>query len=357
MRNLVLLDLFRADDCAERDALAKAVAEFAALLAGTSIAALSAAAANAEEGRLRIAEQFGVAYLLLNVAKEQQLIEKHGKEAGIDIDVEFLQQSGGTAVNDALLSGSIDVAGADVGPMFTIWDRTKGGQNVKAVASLGNFPNYLVSNRPEVKTIADLTDQHRIALPAVGVSVQTRILQMAVAKEWGDAEFAKLDKISVALPQPAAAAIISDGTEITAHFGNPPCQEQQLAANPDAHVILNSYDVLGGPSSSTLLYATEDFHKDSPKTYGALLGVLQEAAEFVTAHPEEAADIHLKVSGAKTDRDLPIDVINSDEVTFTIQPQNTPGLGQFLHRMSAIRTEPAAVSDYFFEDARIGAES
>lgn len=330
----------------------------AALFMAASIAALSGTAAGAEEGRLRIAEQFGVVYLLLNVAKDQQLIEKHGKEAGIDIDVEFLQLSGGAAVNDALLSGSIDVAGAGVGPMFTIWDRTKGGQNVKAVASLGNFPNYLVSNRPEVKTIADLTDQDRIALPAVGVSVQARILQMASAKEWGDDAFDRLDEITVALPHPeAAAAIISGGTEITGHFANPPFQEQELAQNPDAHVILDSYDVLGGPASSTLLYATEEFYQDSPKTYQALLGALEDAAAFVTAHPEEAADIYLKVTGARTDRALLLDVITSDAVTFTIQPQNTLGLGQFLHRVGAIRTEPRSVADYFFADPRIGAGS
>lgn len=331
---------------------------FAALVASTGIVAISSLAAHAEEGRLRIAEQFGVVYLLLNVAKEQQLIEKHGQEAGIDIDVEFLQLSGGAAVNDALLSGSIDVAGAGVGPMFTIWDRTKGGQNVRAVASLGNFPNYLVSNRPEVQTIADLTDQDRIALPAVGVSVQARILQMAAAKEWGDGEFARLDEISVALPHPeAAAAIISGGTEITVHFANPPFQEQELADNPDAHVILNSYDVLGGPSTSTLLYATEGFYEDSPKTYQALLAALEEAAEFVTANPEEAADIYLKVSGARTDRDLLLDVITSDEVSFKIQPENTLGLGQFLHKVGAIRTEPAQLSDYFFDDPRIATGS
>ncbi|WP_295041978.1 ABC transporter substrate-binding protein [uncultured Paracoccus sp.] len=331
---------------------------FVTLLTGASIAALTSAAAHAEEGKLRIAEQFGVVYLLLNVAKDQQLIEKHGKDAGIDIDVEFLQLSGGSAVNDALLSGSIDVAGAGVGPMFTIWDRTRGGQNVKAIASLGNFPNYLVSNRPGVRTIADLTDQDRIALPAVGVSVQARILQMASARLWGDDQFDRLDEITVALPHPeAAAAIISGGTEITGHLANPPFQEQELAQNPDAHVILNSYDVLGGPASSTLLYATEEFYQESPKTYQALLGALEDAAEFVTANPEQAADIYLKVTGAKTDRALLLDVITSDEVAFKIQPENTLGLGQFLHRVGAIRTEPTAVSDYVFGDPRIGTGS
>src|SRR5450830_927474 len=107
------------------------------------------------EGRIRIAEQFGVVYLLLNVAQDQKLVEKQGKKDGLDIQVEWTKLSGGAAVNDALLSGAIDIAGAGVGPLLTIWDRTHGRQNVKGVASLGNYPYYLISNNPTVKTIAD----------------------------------------------------------------------------------------------------------------------------------------------------------------------------------------------------------
>ncbi|HEY0200382.1 MAG TPA: ABC transporter substrate-binding protein, partial [Burkholderiaceae bacterium] len=96
-----------------------------AALAATGLLATGlglSAAAQAAEGQLRIAEQFGIVYLLLNVAQEQKLIEKHGKAAGVDIKVEFLQLSGGAAVNDALLSGNIEIAGAGVGPLFTLWD-------------------------------------------------------------------------------------------------------------------------------------------------------------------------------------------------------------------------------------------
>ncbi|WOI45696.1 ABC transporter substrate-binding protein [Acidovorax sp. BLS4] len=310
------------------------------------------AASHAAEGQLRIAQQFGVVYLLLNVAQDQKLIEKHGKAAGIDIQVDYLQLSGGSAVNDALLSGNIDIAGAGVGPLFTLWDRTKGRQNVKGVASLGNFPYYLVSNNPKVKTLADFTEQDRIALPAVGVSVQSRVLQMASAKLWGDKEFNRLDKIQVALPHPdAAAAIIKGGTEITGHFGNPPFQEQELAGNPAARIVLNSYDVLGGPSSATVLYATEKFRRDSPKTYKAFLDGLDEAAKFITAHPEKAADIYLRVTGAKTDRDLLLKIIKNPEVQFKVKPENTLGMGQFLHRVGAIKNAPTTLQDYFFEDA------
>lgn len=279
------------------------------------------------EGRLRIAEQFGIVYLLLNVAQDQKLVEKHGKAAGVDIQVEYVKLSGGSAINDALLSGGIDIAAAGVGPLLTIWDRTHGKQNVRGVASLGNFPYYLVTSNPEVKTIADFGDKDRIALPAVGVSVQSRVLQYASARLWGDAQYNRLDKLQVALPHPeATAAIIKGGTEITAHFGNPPFQDQALAANPKARVVLNSYDVLGGPSSATVLYATEKFRAENPKTYKAFVDALKEAAQWTTANPEQAADTYLRVTGAKVDRELLLKVIRNPEVQFKVTPQNTFGL-------------------------------
>ncbi|WP_443114710.1 ABC transporter substrate-binding protein [Herbaspirillum seropedicae] len=306
------------------------------------------------EGQLRIAEQFGIVYLLLNVAQDQQLIEKHGKAAGVDIKVEWLKLSGGSAINDALLSGSVDIAGAGVGPLLTIWDRTYGRQNVRGVASLGNFPYYLVSNNPKVKTIADFSDKDRIALPAVGVSVQSRVLQLASAKLWGDAQYNRLDKISIAVPHPdATAAIISGGTEITGHFGNPPFQEQELAGNPHAHIVLKSYDVLGGPSSATVLYATEKFRKDNPKTYRAFLDALEEAASLIRANPDKAADIYLKVNKGNTDRKLLLQIIKNPDVQFKIAPQNTYGLAEFMHRVGAIKNKPASVKDYFFDDPHV----
>ncbi len=325
---------------------------------GTVLTAATVGPAKATEGQLRIAKQFGIVYLLLNVAEDQKLIEKHGAKAGLDITVTYAQLSGGSAVNDALLSGSIDVAAAGVGPLFTLWDRTRGRQGVKGVASLGNFPYYLVSNRPEVKTIGDFTDKDRIALPAAGVSVQARILQWASAKLWGDKDFARLDTISVAVPHPeASAAIIKGGTEITGHFGNPPFQEQELAGNPNAHVVLNSYAVQGGPASSTVLYATEKFYRDSPKTYTAFVDALAEAAQFITDNPEIAADIYIRTTNSRIDRDLLLKVIRNPEVTFKVEPQNTLGLGQFMHRVGAIRNEPKTPDDYFFANPRIATGS
>ncbi|SMP74590.1 ABC transporter substrate-binding protein [Noviherbaspirillum suwonense] len=319
-----------------------------ALVAGACMAMAVPAHA---EGKIRVAEQFGVVYLLLNVAQEQKLVEKQGRKDGLDIQVEWTKLSGGAAVNDALLSGAIDIAGAGVGPLLTIWDRTRGRQNVKGVASLGNYPYYLVSNNPNVKTIADFSEKDRIALPAVTVSVQARILQMAAARQFGEKAFNRFDKLTQAVPHPdAAAAVIAGGTEINAHFGNPPYQDQELAQNKQAHIVLNSYEVQGGPSSATVLYATEKFRNDNPKTYRAFTAALAEAAQFIKANPEAAADIYLKINKSNLDRALLLSIIKSPQVEFKVAPQNTLGLAQFLHRVGAIRNKPESWKDYFFDD-------
>lgn len=317
------------------------------LLAGGVMAPATAQA----EGEIRIAEQFGIVYLLLNVVRDQNLIEKHGKADGLDIKVDWTQLSGGSAVNDALLSGSIDIAGAGVGPLLTIWDRTKDRQNVKAVASLGNFPYYLVSNNPNVKTIADFTEKDRIAVPAVGVSVQSRYLQYAAAQLWGDKEFNRLDKYTVSLPHPdATASLIAGGTELNGHFSNPPFQEQALLKNPNVHVVLDTYKLLG-PNSPTVLFATEKFRAENPKTYKAFIEALSEAEAFVKKDIGAAADTYIRVTKAKIDRAELLKIIDKPEFQFTITPKNTYPLAEFLNRVGAIKNKPASWQDYFFQDS------
>jgi NitT/TauT family transport system substrate-binding protein len=332
--------------------------QFFQFAAALGLATVVAAAPAQAEGRLRVAQQFGITYLLLNIAQDQKLIEKHGKQLGVPIAVDWVQLSGGNAVNDELLSGSIDVAGAGVGPLLTIWDRTAGRQNVKGVASLGNFPYYLVSTNPDVKTIADFSDKDRIALPAVTVSVQARFLQMAAAKRWGTPDYARLDRFTQTLPHPdATAAVIAGRTEINGHFATPPFQEQELAGNSKAHIVLNSYDVLGGPSSGTVLYATEKYVKENPKTTRAFIDALVEAADIATKNPELAADAYLRVTKAKIDRAFLVKVLKNPQFQYKVAPTNTYGLAQFLFQAGAIKKQPASWRDYFFDDPALASGS
>lgn len=322
-----------------------------AALALTLAASIASPSVKAE-GQLRIAEQFGIIYLLLNVAQDQKLVEKHGRALGVDVKVELVQLSGGASINEALLSGSIDIGGAGIGPMLTLWDRTEGRQNVRAVASLGNLPYALVTSNPDVKTIADLTDRDRIALPAVGVSMQSRLLQLASARLWGDAQYNRLDKLQVALPHPeATAAILKGNSEISTHFSSPPFQEQELGGNPRAHVLLTSYDILGGPASASALYATEKYRHDNPKTYRAFVEGLAEAASLIHANPELAADIFIRTNRSNIDRALLIKLLRSPDVDYKLALQNTFRLADFMYRVGAVKHKPASAKDYVFDDA------
>lgn len=302
------------------------------------------------EGRLRIVAQYGTIYLPLHVLRDQKLIEKHGREAGIDIDVEWATLSGGAAVNDALLSGTIDVGAAGVGPVLVLWDRTKGSADVKALAALGEQPNYLVTNNPNIKTLKDFGKNDRIAVPAVIVSQQSRLLQIAAEREFGEGKYDVLDGLTVPLAHPdATAALLSGSSAITAHFSNPPFQERELQS-AKVHKVLSSYDIMGGGITPTLLYATSKFRAENPKTFKALFDALKEASEWIGTHKAEAAETYIRVEQSKLDPAFVRSVIDNKDVNFTIAPQGTYKYAQFLARIGAIRNKPESWKDYTFEE-------
>src|SRR3954462_11443744 len=137
-----------------------------ALACASALVAATGLPARAQEAsEVRVAQQFGISYLPLVVIQEQKLIQRFAREAGLpEPKVTWNQFSGGATMNDALISGSLDLASAGVAPMLTLWAKTRNSLEVKAVSALASLPSYLNSNNPSVKSITDLTDRDRIAL-------------------------------------------------------------------------------------------------------------------------------------------------------------------------------------------------
>ena len=323
---------------------------FASLIAATVIAAAASFSAHAE-GQIRIAQQFGIGYLILDVVQDQKLIEKYGKQQGVDIKVEWNSISGATAMNEALLAGALDVVSAGVPPMLTLWDRTRGRQNVKAIASLGSMPNYLLSNNPKVRTLQDLSDKDRIAVPAAGVGYQSRTLQIETARVFGKADYKRFDNISVSLSHPdATVALISGGSEINTHFSSPPFQYQALESK-NVHKIISSYDILGGPATFNVLYTTQKFHDDNPKTYKAFYNALVEAAQFIRANKAKAADTFIRVQKSKLAPEFVRKIVEDPEIDFTVSPQRSYVYADKLHDIGVLKNRAASWKDYFFEEA------
>src|SRR5512143_3153336 len=212
-------------------------------IVAAAVLSLLASAAAAEMSEIKVAQQYGISYLPLMIMEEQKLIEKHAKAAGVDVIVGWAKLAGGNVMNDALLSNSLQFASGGVGPLVTLWARTRGNLDVKAVAAINSMPLYLNTRNPNVKTIKDFTEKDRIALPAVKVSIQAVTLQMAAEKAYGEGQQNKLDPLTVSMSHPdGQTALLSGQSEITAHFSSPPFQYQQLE-KPGIRTVLNSYDV------------------------------------------------------------------------------------------------------------------
>lgn len=321
-----------------------------AAMAGMVVAAVALAGHAAAEGQIRIAEQFGLGYLPLQVLRHHQLIEKHGKALGLDIAVQWVQLGGGSAMNDALLSDSIDLGSGGVGPLLTIWDRTRGSANVRAIAALNSMPLFLNTNNPNVRTLKDFTDKDKIALPAVKVSIQSRILQIAAEQAFGAGRYDALDRLTVSLPHPDAnAALLSGAAEITGHLSGPPFQYQQLK-DAKIHKVFSSYDLLGGPHTFNLIWSKESFRSKNPKTYQAFLDALKEATAFINADHGGAAGVYLAQNRGDLDKDFVLSILNDPDIQFTVAPSRVGAFADFMHKVGAIKNKPATWKDLFFED-------
>ena len=174
--------------------------------------------------------------------------------------------------------------------LLTIWARTQGSANaVKGIAAFSSQPILLNTSNPKINRLADYTDQDKIALPAVKVSVQAMMLQMAAAKEWGEANYAKLDPITVGMSPPdSTIALLSGTSDITSVFSVPPFQYQQLE-KPGIHTVLNSYEVFGGPHTFTVAWTTSQFRDKNPALYKALIAAFTEATEMLKADVRPAS--------------------------------------------------------------------
>ena len=78
--------------------------------------------ARAEAPVVRLSHGYGLLYLPLMVIRDQGLIEKHAKAAGLgDVKTNWVLLDGGNVINDAMLAGNLDIAGTGAPGFITLW--------------------------------------------------------------------------------------------------------------------------------------------------------------------------------------------------------------------------------------------
>jgi NitT/TauT family transport system substrate-binding protein len=311
--------------------------------------------ARTEASQLRVAKQFGVAYMQFMVMEDQKMIEKHAKAAGLgDVRVDWATFRSSDVMNDALISGSVEFVCLGIPGIITIWSKTKGNIDVKAATGLNVSPLMLMVRDPTIKSIKDFKDSHRIAMPAIKVSMQAIMLQMAAAKEFGIQKFDALDHLTVSMAHPdATAAMLGGPSEIVANFSSAPFQYRQMK-NPNIRRILTSTELFEGGLSFNVIAATTKFRRDNPKLYGAFLAALKEATDFINADKKRASEIYLKVTNDKTPLADILEVLADPAIAYTTKVSGIEAFVSFMARVGTLKNPPADWRDMFFPEALAG---
>jgi NitT/TauT family transport system substrate-binding protein len=322
----------------------------AALLIATTT--LSFRLATAQVPEIKLARQFSMGYLQFNVMEHSNLIEKHARALGLpDVKVSWATFNGPNAMNDALISGSVDIVAGGMPGLLTLWGRTKGTpQEVRGISALSSQPILLNTRNPDVKSITDLTDNDKIALPAVKVSIQAVVLQIAAAKQFGQSNFAKLDPLTVSMSPPdSTIALLSGAAGITSVFSVPPYQQQQLE-KPGIRTILNSFDVMDGSHIFTCTWTTAKFRDANPILYKALVAALKEATETLNKDRRAAGALWIKDTNSKLPLDMVDKVVSGPQVRWTMAPENSMKFANFMHGVGTLRAAPKSWRDLYFPE-------
>jgi NitT/TauT family transport system substrate-binding protein len=223
------------------------------------------------------------------------------------------------------------------------------------VLGLNAAPLMLMVRDPSIKSLKDFKDNHRIALPAVKVANQAIILQMAAAREFGEAKWGALDHLTVSMSHPdATAAMLGGKSEIIANFSSPPFQYRQ-AKNPEIKVLLNSVDLFkDDPMSFNVVATTTKFRTENPKLYAAFVAAMKEATAVINADKRKGAEIYLKVSGEKSTVDDIMSVLGEPGIEYNNKVGGIRTFVAFMAKTGALKNPPKDWRDMFFPEAGAG---
>jgi NitT/TauT family transport system substrate-binding protein len=328
------------------------VVKFLTTILGLAVAAaiaLQPVPVRAEATTLRMSHGYSILYLPLIIMRDQKFIEEQAEKRGLGkIDVQWKVIDGGNVINDAILSGAIDMAGTGTPGLLALWDKGQGNirTEVVGVSGMGSTAMWLNSNRPDVKSLKDFTDKDKIALPGIKTSLAAGILEMAVAKQFGVENYDKLDPLTVGLSQPDSyTALVSGHGGITAHFTSPPFSYLEVAS-PNVHKVLSSVDVLGNISLS-IIFGSKKFTDDNPKLTAAVVAALDEANDFIAKHKDQAAEIYIKSAAATTKKEELVQILNDPDTRFSSTPTGIMMFADFMARAGTMKHKLTSWKDAF----------
>jgi len=335
-----------------KTALGKRVRASAGLVA--AMLALGSPGASAEMKALRIGVQYGLGYLPLYVARDAGLIDKEMRAQGLEpVPVQIVNFTGGPQIQDGLLSQTLDIGAGGITVLLITRDKTRGAgdQEMRGLTALSSVPYDLWTADARLKSLRELDPQrNKIGLPAAKVSVPAIFLQMASEQINGVGKHAAWDPLTVSLAQPDGVISLSAGGSTVDSYLFAPPFSQQMRDKPNVHKVWSSNELFGGPITALATWTTARYHRENPKQVAAFVAAIRDAIELIRTDKPKAAAIYVKAEPSKLPAEYFAKVLEDPDVRFTLAPENSVKIAEYLARIGTLKQKPADWKDAFFPE-------
>ena len=279
---------------------------------------------NSEEKTVKIAQQFGLAYAPLQLAKELDLIEKHLP----DYTVEWKQIMNTATIREGMLSSDLDIGFMGIPPFLIGYDK---GMNWKIFRGLSKAPLGLTYNKDKISSLEEIDIKHKIALPQPG-SIQHILLAMYLERETGTAN--ALDDYLLTISHPDGQLALLSNSEVAAHFTSPPYIFEELKQD-NVDFLVDGNEAFGG-EFTFIVGVVRDKFNNQEAIDGINKGV-DEAVEMIINDPGKAAEILTPIYGL--DEETILSYLIWDGMDFNNEILGIEKFSGFMLRNDYIETE------------------
>lgn len=291
-----------------------------------------------EKEKLAIAFQYGMAYAPLQVMQEQKLIEKYYD----NVEVEWSTLNSGSAINEGIASGSIDVGAMGLGPAIT---GVTSGVPYKIFANMSAQPHRIMTNKSNIKTLKDIKKE-KIALVNIG-SFQHILLAMAAKEYLGDAH--ALDNNIVAMAHPdGMAALIAGSVECQLTTSPYVFKEEKEDGISEVEALESVW-----PSGNSFIVgvASTALKEERPELYDAVVKAMEDAITYLNENKEEAAE--MLCENEDVDAATMLEWLNDESCVYTTEAKGVMDFANFMDENGFLENDgPKTLSDLAFDNVK-----
>ncbi|MCR5137848.1 MAG: ABC transporter substrate-binding protein [Oscillospiraceae bacterium] len=277
---------------------------------------------------INIAYQGGIGYAPIHVMETKNLIEKNYPG---EIKVTFQKLDSGAAINEGIIGGSIQIGCMGVAPAVS---GAAAGIPYKIVSGLCAQSHGLMSNNPEIRTLADIKDTDKIALVNTG-SIQHILLAMTAEKVLGDAH--ALDNNIQKMSHAEGMAALESGT-VQLHLTSSPFIYQERA-NERYNELTELNEVWPVGNTFLVAMASESISEDQ-ELFQAVKKAFDEAIRFINEDRKGIVEIESRYLGLEPE-EVEAD-LNQPECQFSAELKGVQDMADFMYRAGFIEKEMKA---------------